>query len=33
MGVDHEQWEEEDEDRASVNWGAHGGVEEDVLLL
>ena len=33
MGVDHEQWEEEDEDRASVNWGEHGGDEVDVLLL
>ena len=33
MGVDYEQGEEEDEDRASVNWGEHGGDEEDVLLL
>ena len=33
MAVDHEQWEEEDEDRASVNWGEHGGDEVDVLLL
>ena len=33
MGVDYEQGEEDDEDRASVNWGEHGGVEEDVLLL
>ena len=32
-GVDYEQGEEEDEDRASVNWGEHRGVEVDVLLL